>query len=640
MNKEFKYINVAACTPKIEIGYPNGNLENIKQMLKKHFAESDVFVFPELSITGYSCDDLFFQKILIENASRELCRFVNSNYDILKEKLVILGLPINKDNKLFNCAVYIFNGEILGFVPKTYFSNSDEKRWFASSEERLSNEIFLMGKTYPFTPNLILKNSDFMLNIGVVIGNDLDYPINLCSKHCLNGVNLILNPTAKNKIVGNMDNQRDLVRIETKKNICGYVYASASIDESTTNSVFSGQKLIATNGRILKNNQYDVDFCVTTLDLEELNNYRCKYTYFKNDENNKDYKYLYLNYNSIFNKNTIYDVNPYPFIPNENNKEKVLNEILEVQSIGLAQRMKNSGIKKLVLGVSGGLDSTLALLVAIEALKRNKLPMENLIGITMPGFGTSNRTLNNSIRLMELFGITQKEISIVPSCLQHFKDIGHDEKDFDVTYENVQARERTQILMDIANKESALVVGTGDLSELVLGWCTYNGDHMSMYSVNAGIPKTLIKYLVLEMANRFVWKKETQEIGKILEDICYTPVSPELLPTDKDGNMVQTTEGTIGKYDLHDFFLYHMYRNGFAPKKIYTLATYAFPNIDKQVIKDTLCIFYRRFFTQQFKRSCLPDGPKVGSVSISPRGDLKMPSDACLKLWLEEIDKF
>ena len=641
MNSNLKYINVAACTPNLEIGYPKGNFGKIEKLLEKHSKESDIFVFPELCITGYSCEDLFFENLLIENAKQELFRFLSGDNKNIRNKLIVLGLPIYKDNKLFNCAVYIHDGEILGFVPKTYHSTSNENRWFSSAEERLSDELYFMGKTYAFTPNLILKNTDMMLNIGVVIGNDLEYPFNLCSKHSLNGVNLILNPIAKNKIVGNATYQRDLGCIETKKNICGYVYASASIDESTTNCVFSGQKMIISNGKVLIEHQYDKDFCVATIDMDELNNHRCKYDYFKyNKNNNNEYKYAFIKFGFTYNQDIVLNVNPYPFVPNEKNREKIINEILEIQSIGLAQRMAKSGIHKLVLGVSGGLDSTLALLVAVDALKRNKLPMNNLIGITMPGFGTSNRTLNNSLRLMDLFGITQKEVSIVPACLQHFEDIGHDKDNFDVTYENVQARERTQILMDIANKESALVVGTGDLSELVLGWCTYNGDHMSMYAVNAGIPKTLIKYLVMEMANRFFWKEDTREIGKILEDICGTPVSPELLPTDKDGNMIQTTENSIGKYDLHDFFLYHMLKNGYSPSKIYHMATIAFKDIiEKETIKNTMKIFYRRFFTQQFKRSCLPDGPKVGSISISPRGDLKMPSDACFKLWLDEVEK-
>ena len=634
MNKNLKMINVAACTPCLEIGNPKGNIEKIELFLEKYQYESDVFVFPELCITGYSCYDLFFQDILIDTACRELYRFVNYRYQLIKDKIIVLGLPMKKDGMLFDCVVYIYDGNILGFVPKTHLS-IEESRWFTSANYRLNDEIYFMGKTYPFTPNLVLKEYNTELQIAIVIGNDFELPNNLCTQHCVNGANLILNLAANYKIVGD-DFIKDCIRIDTKKNICGYVYVSASMEESTTDGVYSGEKVIVSNGCILKEENYEKDFCVATIDSEILNNHRHKNNYFSN-KGNKAYQKVFFELRR--NKNTIYEINPYPFIPNEENREKVCKEILDIQSIGLAQRMKKTGINKLILGVSGGLDSTLALLVAVEALKRNSLPMENLIGITMPGFGTTNRTLQNSIRLMELFGITQKEISIVPACLQHFKDIGHDKDNFDVTYENVQARERTQILMDIANKENALVVGTGDLSELILGWCTYNGDHMSMYAVNASIPKTLIRYIVLETSKQYISKKKTKEIGTILNDICCTPVSPELLPTDKDGNMVQTTEGSIGKYDLHDFFLYHMFENGFGPSKIYCLATYAFPNIKKETIKNTLSIFYKRFITQQFKRSCLPDGPKVFDISVSPRTGLKMPSDACYKMWLEEIEK-
>ena len=645
MNRNMKFYNVAACTPKLKVADPEYNAGQILALVKEHAKEADLFVFPELSVTGYTPADLFLQSLLIDSAGTwALWLKEQTGKEELKDKLLVIGLPIRKDNRLFNCAMYLMNGSILGIVPKSFLPNYNEfyeKRWFAEAKDRLSDTVWFDGEELPFTPNLLLKEESLGLTIGTDICEDLWMAVPPSSVHALYGANLIVNLSASNELISKHKYRSALVEMQSAKCICGYVYASAGIDESTTDVVFSGHKLIASNGKLLRDADYHEEIAVSTIDLEKLQNDRIRFNSFMANVPKADYVTVKLP--EAAKESNLYHnpVNPMPFVPKDLKKRKErCEEILDIQANGLYERMKKSGIRKLVIGMSGGLDSTLAFLVSVRACEKLGVPKENIIAVTMPGFGTTSHTHGNAAKLMEYFHVDKREVSIVDGSLQNFKDIGHDPEIYDVTYENVQARMRTLILMNTANKEGALVVGTGDLSELALGWCTYNGDHMSMYAVNVSIPKTLVRYMIETEASDYLKEEATRKIGEVLIAICETPISPELLPTDAEGNMVQKTEDTIGKYDLHDFFLYQMFRNGFGPKKIFFLAKKAFaenPDADEQRIRETMRIFYRRFFTQQFKRSCLPDGPKVGSVAVSPRGDLRMPSDAERALWEREL---
>jgi len=526
-------------------------------------------------------------------------------------------------------------------VPKTYIPNYNEfyeKRWFASSVSRISNSVKLCGQDVAFNENLLFKDNLSDLCVGIDVCEDLWVNIPPSSYHTLYGANLILNLSASNETIAKTEYRRDLVKVQSAKCITAYAYCSAGQTESTTDVVFSGHALIAENGAVLKENRFSDESSLTygDIDLEKLNNDRIKFNTYMGKNDKRDYQYINFNLGCNETEELERYVDPKPFVPsNQEERNKRCKEILNIQATGLYQRMNKIGAKKAVVGISGGLDSTLALIVTVEAFKKLKLPLKGIIAITMPGFGTTSRTYNNAITLMKELGVTIKEISIQDACIQHFKDIGHNLEVHDVTFENSQARERTQILMDVANQENGIVVGTGDLSELALGWCTYNGDHMSMYGVNSSIPKTLVKYLVK-------WYADEETKGDIqisLLDVCDTPVSPELLPPDKEGNIQQFTETTVGSYDLNDFFLYNMVRNGYEPEKIYYLGKIAFDGVfTEEVILETLKKFYKRFFTQQFKRSCMPDGVKVGSVSLSPRGDWKMPSDASYDLWLKRLN--
>lgn len=624
------YVKISAIVPNVKIADPITNvktiIENIKKENKK--SNSNIFVTPELSLTGYTCGDLFNQRQLYKELNIALTDLLSfSKTQEIKQKLIVVGAPIKNDEKLFNCALYIQNGEILAVVPKVYLPNYNEfyeKRWFTSAKERTSNTVIINDKEIPFSEKILLKDKSSELIIGTDICEDLWVPIPPSSYHCINGANLILNLSASNNTVTKSNYRRNLVSMQSAKCYCGYVYVSAGPSESSSDIVFSGHSLICDNGSIVSESEYEESAINGVIDIEKLENDRVKFNSFA--YSNLDKEYIKINFTTGKEINEKTYVNAYPFVPSnlETRKERCL-EILNIQAQGLATRLNKTGIKKAIIGISGGLDSTLALLVTKEAFKKEKIPMKNIIGITMPGFGTSNRTLTNSLDLMKEIGITTKNISIVPACTQHLKDIEHDENIFDITYENTQARERTQILFDVANKENGLVIGTGDLSELALGWCTYNGDHMSNYAVNVSIPKTLVKFLIQTLADKY--KEEGNEkLFTILYDIIDTPISPELLPLN-NGEIAQKTENSIGKYDLHDFFLYNYIRNGFSYEKILSLAYIAFPNIKKEEIDKTFETFIKRFTTQQFKRNCLPDGPKVGSVSISPRGDWRMPSD-------------
>ncbi|WP_290772846.1 NAD(+) synthase [Anaerofustis sp.] len=633
----YGFIKVAAGVPKIKVANPEYNKEQIKELMDKAFKEgAKILVTPELSVSAYTCADLFFQDTLLDKCEKALKDIVLYSKDM--DMAVIVGMPVKYKYSLYNCAVIILNGKILGVIPKEYIPVHNEfyeKRWFASGKD-IYDEIDLAGEKVPFGKMLFKFRED--LTVGIEVCEDLWVPISPSSKLALNGANLILNISASNEVVSKDEYRTNLILSQSAKCLCGYVYVSAGVHESTTDLLFGGSSIIAENGtminkgkRFIRQNNLNYGY----IDLGKLNFQRIQNMSFNDNKNEYEEEYEIIE--CYFKNNDIngFDryISPHPFIPNsEDLRMERCNEIFSIQSSALAKRLEHTGMKKLVVGISGGLDSTLALLVANETMKLLDLPSENIIGITMPGFGTTDRTYTNAIELMKSLKVTIKEISIKEAATLHMKDIEHDINIHDITYENTQARERTQILMDMANKNGALLVGTGDLSEMALGWCTYNGDHMSMYGVNASIPKTLVSHLVRTVA--MISDKNTKEI---LLDILDTPVSPELLPPTKDGKIAQKTEDNIGPYELHDFFLYYFIRCGAKKSKLHFLAKQAFKEkYSDEVIEKWLNNFMKRFFISQFKRSCTPDAPKVGSVSLSPRGDFRMPSDADFSSWLED----
>lgn len=649
-------IEVATLTPmSIQIGNPGYNVDRMLELIndvniKNSTGERQtrIVVFPELCITGYTCGDLFNHSTLINNAINELLRFVDESKHEFNP-IMFVGMPFRKDNQLFNCAVAIHKGKILGIIPKTYIPNYSvfyESRNFKPSFDRISDEIMIKGITYPFTTNILIEDEVSGAVIGADICEDLWVPIPPSSYHCLHGANIIVNLSASNETIGKSDYRRDLVKMHSAKCMCGYIYASATSDESTTDNAFSGHCMIAENGYIISESKFfnNTEITYGEIDIEKCINDRTMNSSFMIIQEKKEYKRVSIKtFEAISHKfKSNKELSVLPFVPH--NIDGRCEEIMNIQITGLAQRLKKINCCNAVIGISGGLDSTLALIVVVEAFKLNNYDMKGIIGITMPGFGTTTRTLENSKKLMEYLKVTILEIPIREACIQHYKDIQHDINVHNITYENGQARERTQILMDMANKYNGIVVGTGDLSELALGWCTYNGDQMSMYGVNASIPKTLVRSIVKSYAN-----KQTDDIKDTLFDICDTPISPELLPPNPDGTIAQKTEEAIGSYAVHDFILYYMLRYGFGPKKIFDLYVNSLElqavrkgenleNTDKQSILKDMRTFYKRFFTQQFKRSCMPDGIKVGSVSLSPRGDWRMPSDASAEIWLKELD--
>lgn len=637
---DYGYIRTAVAVPELQVGNPIYNINEITKLIKNADEQKvKILVFPELSITGYTAADLFHQRHLLKEAENALKKLVDDVAEI--NMLVAVGMPLECDNQLFNTAVVFKQGKILGVVPKTFIPNYNEyyeKRWFASASNRISDTIYLCGQVVPFHENLLFSDRDTEAVVGVEICEDLWMPIPPSSHHAIYGANIILNLSASNEVIGKKEYRRDLVRVQSAKTISCYLYASAGQTESTTDVVFSGHSLIAENGSILEevNFNKESEFIFKDIDLERLQQDRRKFHTFMGKIEKRDYQYINVSFADEEVDTFERKVDPYPFVPSDREKrDERCQEIFQIQSAGLAQRLSKTGIKKAVVGISGGLDSTLALLVMVEAFKGLELPMENIIGITMPGFGTTDRTYQNALTLMKEFGVTIREIPIRQSVEQHFKDIGYDGSKRDVVYENSQARERTQILMDVSNQVGGLVVGTGDLSELALGWATYNGDHMSMYAVNSGVPKTLVRYLV----EWYATSTENKNVAAALMDVYHTPVSPELLPPDEQGNIQQKTEELVGSYDLNDFYLYYMLRFGYNPSKMVFLAEHAFKDIySREEIKEWLSKFYRRFFTQQFKRSCLPDGVKVGSINLSPRGDWRMPSDASYHIWVKELE--
>ena len=640
MFKEFGFVRVGALVPELKVADPLYNTDElVKEIRKASEKDINIVLTPELSLTGYTCADLFHQNTLIKDSEKCLERLLEETKDV--DIISILGLPIKYENKLYNAAAVIQKGEILGIVPKCYIPNYGEfyeQRWFASGLDIENTKLNLCGRKVPFGKNLLFRDKENAdICFGIEICEDLWAPIPPSTNHTLNGATIIFNLSASNEVVGKYEYRKGLVQNQAARTISAYCYASSGINESSTDLVFSGHAMIVENGSVLKeNNRFELmsNLIYTDIDVEKLMNQRLRNTSYFNNSDEK-YEFIDIDVDAKF-EGLVREYKEYPFVPSKKeSRDRRCMEILQIQASGLAKRLKATGIEKTVIGISGGLDSTLAYLVIIEAYKKLGLPLNNIIGVTMPGFGTTNRTYENAKRLIEITGATLKEVSIKEACLQHFKDIGISEDDRSVTYENSQARERTQILMDIANKEGALVVGTGDLSELALGWCTYNGDHMSMYAVNASIPKTLVRHLV-------EWKSDvvSLELGKVLKDILDTPISPELLPPDKYGKIKQVTENSIGPYVLHDFFLYHFFRTGASPEKIFELACHTFKDkFTKEEIKRWELEFFKRFFSQQFKRSCLPDGPKVGTVSLSPRGDFRMPSDASSNTWLARIKK-
>ncbi|MCI6023341.1 MAG: NAD(+) synthase [Candidatus Faecivivens sp.] len=628
----------AALSPRVTVASPEKNARTAFEMLKKADEEGvGLAVLPELHLSAYTCADLFHQDALILGCERALAALLEKTRDM---KMVWLcGIPVRIGGALYNCAAVCQSGKILGVVPKTYLPNYQEyyeKRWFASGKNAGVKTVRLCGQQTLFG-EMLFRFGEMVL--GVELCEDVWVPVPPSSRLCLAGANVIANLSASNELVAKSDYRRSLIERQSGGCISGYIYASAGVGESTTDMVFSGACLIAENGGILaENRRFEEDGSMITgcIDVQKLMAERRKNGSFHD--------------NAVFTGALSEEIpvvegeepglhaeqidrrwNPTPFIPDTPETMEVrCREIFAIQSCGLAKRLSHTGLTRAVIGISGGLDSTLALLVAAEAMKRLSLPAKNILAVTMPGFGTTDRTYQNALELIDSLGAELKEVDIRPACIQHMKDIGQDPDLHDITYENTQARQRTYILMDLANKNGGILVGTGDLSELAMGWCTYNGDHMSMYGVNASVPKTLVRHLVSYVAS--ISDKRTRAV---LEDVLDTPVSPELLPPDEKGQIQQKTEDTIGPYELHDFFLYHFMRFGFEREKLKFLALRAFEGkYDEAVIDKWLSAFYRRFFNSQFKRSCVPDSPKVGSVSVSPRGDWRMPSDADRSAWL------
>lgn len=633
------FIRVAAASPKIKVGDVDYNIAQTISFARKAAArDTAVIVFPELGLTGYTCGDLFGQKALLDKAKLGLFDLAEQTGDL--NSVIIVGLPYEFGGKLFNVAAVIHQGDIIGIVPKQNVPNY--------------SEFYEMRHFTPFYDDgVIMTEDDICFGKAVFKCDDLAFAVEICEDlwvpyspsvdYVRNGAQVIFNLSCSDEIIGKAKYRRDLVKMQSAKLMAAYVYCDAGFGESTQDLVFAGHNLIAENGKILSeskrfaNDNDDDAIIYADIDLERIDADRRRANTFTSDISGNDGIDL-IEFDAEF-ADIIPErkISKTPFVPeSKGDLEARCEDILNMQAAGLYTRLNAIGCKKAVIGLSGGLDSTLALIVTIHAFDKLGIDRKNIIGVTMPGFGTTARTKNNSVNIAEQYGCTLRTISISDAVIQHFKDIGHDEKVHDITYENSQARERTQILMDIANQEGGLVVGTGDLSELALGWATYNGDHMSMYGVNCSIPKTLVRYLVSYESQRTA--SVNASLSEALADIVATPVSPELLPPTDDGKISQKTEETVGPYELHDFFLYYMIRFGFTPSKIYRMALIAFKDsYDPETIYKWEETFLRRFFTQQFKRSCVPDGPKVGTVSLSPRGDWRMPSDASRNVWLDDL---
>lgn len=636
----YGFVKVAAAVPRVKVADCKFNSERLEGLIT--IAEGkgvQILTFPEMCITGYTCGDLFAQQLLLEQAEMALIQILNSTRQL--DIISILGMPVVVNSTVISAAVVIQKGKILGVVPKTYLPNYKEfyeQRWFTSALQVSENSVRLCGQIVPMGNNLLFETAE--TTFGIEICEDLWATVPPSSSLALQGAEIIFNLSADDEGIGKHNYLCSLISQQSARCISGYVFSSSGFGESTTDVVFAGNGLIYENGYLLARSErfcMDEQLIINEIDVECIRAERRVNTTFAANKANcpgKEAVRISTEFVNSKDLNLTRTFNPHPFVPQGSELNSRCEEIFSIQIAGLAQRLLHTGAKTAVIGISGGLDSTLALLVCVKTFDKLGLSRKDILGITMPGFGTTDRTYHNAIDLMNSLGVSIREISIREACIQHFKDIGHDLNIHDVTYENSQARERTQILMDIANQTWGMVIGTGDLSELALGWATYNGDHMSMYGVNAGIPKTLVKHLV-----QWVAENGMDEASKAtLLDIVDTPISPELIPADENGEIKQKTEDLVGPYELHDFFLYYFLRFGFRPSKIYFLAQTAFSGVyDDETIKKWLQTFFRRFFNQQFKRSCLPDGPKVGSISISPRGDWRMPSDASSAAWLKEI---
>ena len=631
------FIKVAAGIPKCTVADVTANTKEIKNLISKADKQKiNLLCLPELCITGYTCGDLFFSDTLLtsaKNALKEIAEYTAGKYPV-----VIVGVPLLYSSKLFNCGAVISGGKILGIVPKTYMPNYNEfyeQRQFSSGVfVDKDTTLNICGTAVPFGTELIFSHNEMSdYTFGIEICEDLWAAATPSERLCRGGANIIVNPSASNEVIGKAEYRASLISSTSARLLCGYIYTSSGSGESTQDLVYSGHCLICENGTALTESApfEEKELTVTEIDLKKLAGERHKNTSF---EPLTGFKTVTFEQKQITTEITR-SIAKNPFVPTDSGDINSRAEaILKIQSYGLKKRLEHTRSKTAVIGISGGLDSTLALLVTVRAMKLLNRPLSDILAVTMPCFGTTSRTRSNSEKLCNLLGVSFKEVNITKAVNQHFADIAQDPQCLDVTYENSQARERTQVLMDIANKTGGMVIGTGDLSELALGWATYNGDHMSMYAVNSSVPKTLVRYIIRHEA-----ENAEPALKEVLLDILDTPVSPELLPADEKGEIAQKTEDLVGPYELHDFFLYHILRNGESPKKIYRLALIAFNgDYDKETIKHWLTVFIRRFFSQQFKRSCLPDGPKVGSVTLSPRGDWRMPSDASAESWLKELE--
>jgi len=639
----FGFFRLAVATPELKVADVDFNLAEIAQVAQKALAAGcRLVLFPELCLTGYTCADLFFQRHLQDAALSALAKLCDFTVD--HNICLVIGVPVSVDGRLFNCAAFISAGIVHGLVPKTYLPSSGEfyeQRWFSSAQYNTRRSIFINGSEVPFGTDLLFESGDFAdLKIGIEICEDA-WSVNPPSgQQALAGATLLLNLSASPETLGKESYRRALVASQSARCLAAYAYASAGPGESSTDLVFSGHSLIAENGQVLAETtrfQFASQVAIADIDVQRLAGERQRNTTFAAGGAGSDWRVTSFCQVQSAVADLQRPLLRTPFVPpNDLERAERCREIFQIQTSGLAKRLRHTGSRKAVIGLSGGLDSTLAMLVTVKAFDRLGLDRKGIVAITMPGFGTTSRTRGNAGDLAELLGSELRVVSIDEAVRQHFHDIGHEPDTHDVTYENSQARERTQILMDVANQVGGLVIGTGDLSELALGWCTYNGDHMSMYAVNAGVPKTLVRYLVDWCAQ----EEFSGRISEVLEDVCATPVSPELLPPTAEGQINQLTEQVVGPYELHDFYLYQVVRMHFSPAKVLLLAQFAFgEDYATEDLLKWLKQFYRRFFSQQFKRSCLPDGPKVGSVALSPRGDWRMPSDATVALWLKQLEE-
>lgn len=638
----YGFVKVAAAVPHVQVADCFYNIQQMEGLMRQASDKGvQIIAFPEMSVTAYTCLDLFAQQTLLKNAEQALLKLVSDTADL--NILTIAGASLVTENRLINAAIAFQAGKILGVVPKTYIPNYkefQEQRWFTSATELRNKTVSIGDRTYPLGSHLLFTAGQ--VKVGIEICEDLWVPVPPSSLLAMEGANILVNISASNELIGKHHYLRSLICQQSARCMAGYVYASAGFGESSTDLVFAGNGIIAENGTLLEESPrftMQEQLVISEIDIENLQNDRQVNTSFMHGTStllaDETITIPFALSENSGQPVLTRSVDPHPFTPSGDALKERCEEIFQIQVAGLAKRIVHTHSRTAVVGISGGLDSTLALLVTVMTFDALNIPRNQILGITMPGFGTTDRTYTNACDLIRSLGVTLKEISIKDACLQHFKDISHNPSVHDVTYENSQARERTQILMDVANQENGMVIGTGDLSELALGWATYNGDHMSMYGVNGSIPKTLVRYLVEWVAHNRV----DEASRATLLDIVDTPISPELIPADENGNIKQKTEDLVGPYELHDFFLYHFLRFGSSPAKIYFLAQQAFGgSYDKETIRKWLHTFFRRFFQQQFKRSCLPDGPKVGSVSLSPRGDWRMPSDAMATLWLKEIE--